>query len=33
MADDFIISYGDLIGDDGTFEQLTENLKKLKAEL
>ena len=33
MADDFILEYGDLIKDDGTFEKLTADIKKLEKEL
>jgi len=32
MADP-IIEYGDLIGDDGTFDDLAKNIKELKADL
>ena len=33
MADDSIISYGDLIGDDGTFEELSKQIKQIESEL
>ena len=33
MADDSIISYGDLIGDDGTFLELSKQIKQIESEL
>ena len=33
MADDSIISYSDLIGDDGTFDQILKDIKKIEKEL
>ena len=33
MADDFLLEYSDLIHDDGTFEELSANIKQAKAEL
>lgn len=33
MADEHLLEYGDLIFDDGTFEELSANIKKSKAEL
>jgi hypothetical protein len=33
MADDSIIEYGDLIGDDGTFDDISKHIKQLEKEL
>jgi len=33
MADDSIINYSDLIGDDGTFEELSKQIKQIESEL
>jgi hypothetical protein len=33
MANDSIITYSDLIGDDGTFDEITAHIKQLKKEL
>ena len=33
MADDSIISYSDLIGDDGTFDKILKDIKKIEKEL
>ena len=31
MADDSIINYSDLIGDDGTFEELSKQIKQIES--
>ena len=33
MADDYIIDYSNLIKDDGTFEEISANIKKIEKEL
>lgn len=33
MADESIISYSDLIGKDGTFEEISDNIKQIEADL